>query len=132
MDEIPDEADGITNDEVNSFMLLFECQSSKKQINYNSTIAKLPSVLEQELIMKVVGDGAKLVLDVDQSLDHPRRYLLQRRYSTQWTDFIDVVSPIAIASSVEAIPLSPKTSAAESVVSHLCNIASYNMIVLAI
>lgn len=111
--------------------MLFECQSPKRQINCNSTIAKLPSVLEQEL-KKVVGDGAKLVLDVGESVDHPRRYLLQR-YSTQWTDFIDVVSPIAIASGdkLQAIPLSPKTSAAELVVSHLCNVASY-MIILAI
>ena len=49
MDENPDQADDIINDEVNSFRLLFECESSKRQVTCNSTIAKLSSVLEQEL-----------------------------------------------------------------------------------
>ena len=49
MDESFDQADGIVHDEVNSFRLLFECESSKRQVTSNSTIAKLPSVLEQEL-----------------------------------------------------------------------------------
>ena len=49
MDKSFDQADGIVHDEVNSFRLLFECESSKRQVTCNSTIAKLPSVLEQEL-----------------------------------------------------------------------------------
>ena len=89
MDENPDQADGIINDEVDSFRLLFEFESSKRQVICNSTIANLPSVLEQEL---VAGDCAKLVLDVGE-VDEPQTYLLQR-YSTQWMEFIDVISPI--------------------------------------
>ena len=105
MDEDPDvSASGDINDEVNSFRLLLECQSS---VTCNSTFSKLPSVLELEL-KKVAGDCAKLVLDVDD-VNQPHTYLLQR-YSTQWMEYIDVISPIEIASGdkLRAVPLAPK------------------------
>ena len=106
MDESSDQADGIVHDEVNSFRLLFECESSKRQVTCNSTIAKLPSVLEQEL-KKVAGHGAKLVLDVGE-VNQPQSYLLQR-YSTQWMEFVDVISPIEITSGdkLRAVQLAP-------------------------
>lgn len=63
-------------------------ENSKRQVTCNSTIAKIQSILEQEV--------AKLVLDVGE-VNQPQSYLLQR-YSTQWMEFVDKISPIEIAS----------------------------------
>ena len=64
------------NDDVNSFWLLFECESSKGYVTWNSTITKMPFVSEQEL-KKVARHCAKLVLDVGE-VNQPQSYLLQR------------------------------------------------------
>ena len=66
--------------------------------------------------------SAKLVLDVSE-VDQQHSYLLQR-YSTQWMEFVDVISPIKIASGdkLRAVPLAPKkngTLSTESEVRHL-------------
>lgn len=48
-----------------SFTLLLECESSKRQLNLTTTMAELPSVLEQE-VRKIVGESTKLVLDASE------------------------------------------------------------------
>lgn len=76
----------------------------------------MPSVLEKEL-KKIVGEDAKLVLDVGDRSEN-KSYLLQR-YSSQWMDYVDVISPIEIATGdkVRAVPLAPrKVVASNSVV----------------
>ena len=117
MDETSDLVGGVINGEIKSFRLLFECDSSKRQVTCNSTIAKLPSVLEQEL-KKVAGNCAKLVLDVGE-VNQPPSYLLQW-YSTQWMEFVDVISPIEIADGdkLRAVQLAPKKNTAELMVRH--------------
>ena len=96
------------NEEIHTFSFLFECESSKRLVECSSTIAELPSLLELEL-KKIAGESAELVLDVARVSKERSSYLLQR-YCTEWMEYIDVISPIEIASGDKlcAVPLAPR------------------------
>ena len=91
------------------FCLLFECENSKRTIKCSCTTSNLPSILEREL-KKIVGDSAKLVLDITQHTS-TTGYLLQR-YSIEWKDYVDVVDPndILTRDKLRVVELASKES----------------------
>ena len=104
-DEISESGD----EEVYSYRLLLECESSKRVVEMQSKIEPLRSRLQEE-VQKIVGAEIELVLDV---AEYRRKvgaikpgYLLQR-LSSEWNEYVDVVDAITIGTKdkLKAVPI---------------------------
>ena len=100
------------------YCLLFECENSKRTIKCSCTTSTLSSILEREL-KKIVGDNAKLVLDITEHTSTTISCYLLQRYSFEWKDYVDVVDPIEVLTrdKLRVVKLASKESDVSSLAS---------------